>query len=196
MTRKLFLLLGGAAVVALVIGLIVSVRGTADGARRTQTNEPVIAPAERPAAPEPTPASPPTAPSATPAAPPEPIVAEPPERQPGVPVVHDHRNDPPSGTPSVLRPATVAIVHRSVQPALESCKSQAPAGANVQFSVQVGVRAEGGQLTVGDLVLHGGEPLGEPYKTCLSSALASIAAAAPEGQENGQQSIIFSAHVP
>lgn len=190
MTRKLFLLLGGAAVVALIIGLIVSVRGTADGARRPPAREPSVAPAE--ATPPPTP----SAPSATPATvAPEPIVAAPPERQPGVPVVHDQRNDPP-GAPSFLRPATVALVHRSVRPALESCKSQAPAGANVEFSVQVGVRAEGGQLTVGDLVLHGGEPLGEPYKTCLQNALASISAAAPEGQGNGQQSIVFSAHVP
>ena len=193
MNRKSFLLLGGAAVLALVIGLIVSVRGTADGARRPQASEPVIAPTASQPAPAPTP----SAPSATPApATPDPIVAEPPERQPGVPVVHDHRGDPPSGRPSVLRPATVAVVHRSVQPALDGCKSQAPAGANVQFSVQVGVRAEGGKLTLGDLVLHGAEPLGESYKTCVESALASISAATPEGQGNGQQSIVFSAHVP
>jgi hypothetical protein len=189
MNRKLLLLLGGAAVLALIIGLIVSVRGTADGARRPQISEPAIAPAERPTAPTP------SAPPATPATP-DPIVAAPPERQPGVPIVHDRRNDPPSGTPSVLRPDTVAVVHRSVKPALDSCKSQAPAGANVKFSVQVGVRAEGGKLTLGDLVLHGAEPLGDAYRSCMESALASVAAATPEGQENGQQSIVFSAHVP
>jgi len=195
MNRKLLLLIGGAAVFALIIGLIVSVRGTADGARRSQATEPVVVPAQRPT-PAPIPAAP-SAPSATPATPPpEPIVAAPPERQPGVPVVHDHRNDPPSATPRALRPATVALVHRSVQPVLDSCKTQAPAGANVQFSVQVGVRAEGGQITVGDLVLHGGESLGESYKTCVESALASISAAAPAGQANGQESIVFSAHVP
>jgi hypothetical protein len=157
----------------------------------------VIAPAERPTAPQPAPTPTPSAPSATPApATPDPIVAEPPERQPGVPVVHDHRGDPPSGRQSVLRPATVAVVHRSVQPALDSCKSQAPAGANVQFSVQVGVRAESGKLTLGDLVLHGAEPLGDSYRTCVESALASISADTPDGQANGQQSIVFSAHVP
>ncbi|HKA87429.1 MAG TPA: hypothetical protein VKE22_07165 [Haliangiales bacterium] len=190
MTRKLLLALGAAAVVALIVGLIVAVRGSASGAHPPATETPAA-----PAQVEPPPARPPVAaPSQTVAAPSPPAETAPP-RQPGVPVIHDHRKDPPSGTPSPFLPETVAGVRRALAPALDSCASSAPAGAKATFSLQVAVRSAGGRVVIGQPELDGGEALGEAYAACIRNAVATVAADAP-GQDDVDDRIIFALHVP
>ncbi len=188
MIRKLLLVLGGAAVLALIVGLIVAVRGS--GARAPETP---AAPAEPPVAPAP--ARPPVAaPTRVVTAPSAPVETTP-QRQPGVPVVHDLRKAPPSGTPSPFLPETVAKVRQALSPALESCASSAPSGANANFSLQIAVRSSGGRVSVSQPELSGAEALGEAYAACLRNGVATVGADAP-GQDDVVDNIIFALHVP
>jgi hypothetical protein len=194
-TRKLLLALGAAAVLALIIGLVVAVRGDASGARSTADTPAVPAPAAAPA-----PAAPPRAPVAAPSQPvavaPSPPAPVAPERQPGVPVVHDHRKDPPSGTPSPFLPETVAKVQQALFPAVKACASSAPAGVTAKASVTISVRSAGGRFSVAAADLSGAEALGEAYGTCVRTAAAAIQGDAATGQEDASQSILFPLSVP
>jgi hypothetical protein len=182
--RRSLLVAAGAAVVALIIFLLVSLR-TADAPR--PAGPAPTPPPVREAAPTPVPA-----PTAAPAPPPTPEPARPIPIEPP-PTVRDHRDDPASaGPPSPLSSPTIATIRQALEPQIRACapylKDQKPA----RIVVSAEIHAAGGRVTARNVNIPEAETLGVEYVSCITRAYDSLSTDAPSDQTDGHDLV----HMP
>jgi hypothetical protein len=182
MNGKLLLGLLGAAVVALVIGLVVSLSSdpTRDKPRAKDPDEPAAEPI-RPAASQP------------PAQRLEPRAARP-VPLPGFPPIDI---EPPAA--NKVSSHTVATVRQAVNERFNKCgsgmrgKPDAPTGRIV---ANLHVRVRGGRLRVTNISLDNAKGLPEHYVSCLLRLFADVDTDIPPGQQDGEDILHMPFNVP
>jgi hypothetical protein len=204
-TKKILLGVAALAVVAMIVGLLVSVRSVESTA---STRQPVPS-APAPAPPPPGASEPRVVPSAdTPAAPPPGAPAPPagavvgsqPPRPPaaddpaGPPEVRDHRGGGPTAPPSPLKPATVAAVRQALEPQLRACADGLASDSPrpLRFVAHSTLRSGSARVTSHGLRLTGAEALGPQFADCVGRAYATLSSDVGEDQADGEDMV----HMP
>ena len=173
--KRLALVLGSLAVVALLVGLILMLR-----------SDPAPAPVPAPdPAPRPTPPAPPARGETQPSRPvPLPPVGEP----------------TPSGR-LITRPApaspvasvTIADIRQVVEPAVRACARDAQVPSPpVRVFVHARLKAEGGRVSAHDVTVEGAEPLGADVPACIARAYQELQTDMLPEQKDGEDLV----HMP
>jgi hypothetical protein len=197
MTQKTWLIVGALAVVAMIVGLVISLRGDDPPAYTGPRETPAAAtPATPPAAPSdgaPRAAAPPP----TPVAPevvrptPQPPVAEDDEDE--RPAVRDHRGGGPTGTPSPIASTSIASVRQALNQQIKGC-GDAVAGVKrpIRVIAHAVLRAAGGRISAHEVEITSVDRLPPEITDCVRRAYEGLSTDAQGTQPDGEDKV----HMP
>lgn len=204
MTKKILLGVAALAVVAMIVGLLVSLRSVESTA---STQAPAPSAPAAPSAPEPRvepatttpaaaqPGAPATSGAPVPADGPRPATGPSAAEEPaGPPEIRDHRGGGPTAPPSPIRPASIAAVRQALEPQIRAC-AEGLAGDSprpLRFTAHSTLRAGGARLTSHGLRLTGAEALGPQFADCVGRAYATLSTDAGDDQTDGEDLV----HMP
>jgi hypothetical protein len=206
--QKTLLAIAAALVVAMIVGLLITLQGddgqASTGSSRTAPpREPAPSPSSNtpPATTSPAPTAP--APSGAAAPPATPVTPESgrPERpaaaDDGAPEVRDHRGAGPTGPPSPLRPTTIASVRRVLEPQVRACAEGLEiASPPVRLVAHATLRARGGRVAADPPRITGADALGSGFADCVGRAYAALSTEVADGQTDGEDLVHMPFSVP
>jgi hypothetical protein len=194
--QKTLLFVAALVVVAMIVGLVISLRG-GEGTASTggaSAAPPRITVPSAAGGNDGSRASPPT-PPATPVTPevkrPQPLPAV----EDTTPEVRDHRGEPGGGvgTASPIVPVTIASMRQALGPGVRACAEGVTiADPPARFVVHAVIRAAGGKIGATDVRVTGADALGTAFSDCVERAYAGLATDAGGEQSDGEDTV----HMP
>lgn len=192
-SRRLLLVIGAVAVLALVGGLLFMLRS--DERPTSETMRPAVPPTSTPVASTPSPSVAPPAP--TPAETPPPAETPSPARpipgpEEGRLIVRDHRDGGPTAPPSPLDSTTLAEARQTLGPMIRACAPLLKDGKPARMVVHARFRVGGGRVTASEVSVTDAAELGDGYVSCVKEAYARLSTDPPPDQKDGEDLV----HMP